>query len=110
MKSIDRRKLEAGEFVTNNGRVLRTINILRYKYNRLKSVESVLKEEGIDNGDFLDSVNFLSEEGYIHLRHIATPHDTMSLSDCDYSMIEAKLTAKGIRLLAGGIDDDMIEV
>lgn len=106
---IDIRKLEAREFIANNGRVLRTINILRYKYNRLKSVENVLRDEGIDNGDFLDSVNFLSQEGYIHLRHITT-HETVSLSDCDYSLTEANLTGKGIRLLAGGINDDMVEV
>ena len=54
MSNLEKRALRAGSFVHNNGKVLRTVNILRLKYN--------------------------------------------------------KLTGKGIRLLAGGIEDDMIEV
>lgn len=33
-----------------------------------------------------------------------------SLSDCHYETLEGRLTGKGIRLLAGGIEDTMIEV
>lgn len=107
--SLEKRKLSAGNFIKNNGAVLRTINILRYKYNKLTGVGSVLEGNGIEEDEFLDSVNFLTEEGYIHLRDIATKSVAL-LADSDYKTLEAKVTAKGIRLLAGGIDDTMIEV
>ncbi len=103
------KKLRAGNFKKNNGLVLRTINILRYKYNKLSGVQSVLENNGVAEDEFLDAVNFLSEEGYIHLREIAGK-EPAALSDSDYNTLEAKVTSKGIRLLAGGIDDNMIEV
>ena len=107
--SLEKRKLSAGNFIENNGAVLRTINILRYKYNKLTGVQNVLEGSGIQEDEFLDSVNFLTEENYIHLRDIASKQPT-TLADTDYRLLEAKVTAKGIRLLAGGIDDTMIEV
>ncbi len=109
MSNLDKHALRAGNFAHNNGAVLRTVNILRFKYNKLRGVQSVLEDDGIDKDEFLDSINFLAEEGYIHLRQIATKDDA-SLADSDYSVLEAKLTGKGIRLLAGGCSDDMIEV
>ncbi len=109
MSGIDKSALQAGNFVRNNGKVLRIVNILRYKYNKLSGVQSVLKDDGIAEDEFLDSINFLAEEGYIHLRHISTKENA-TLADSDYTSLEAKLTGKGIRLLAGGVQDDMIEV
>lgn len=109
MTNNEKQRLKAGDFVRNNGRVLRTINILRIKYNKLTGTKNVLRNDGIDGDEFLDSTNFLAEEGYIHLRHIATK-EAATLADCDYTTLEAKLTGKGIRLLAGGIEDNMIEV
>lgn len=109
MNNFDKQKLKAGNFVRNNGKVLRTVNILRFKYNKLTGVESVLEDDGIAEDEFLDCINFLAEEGYIHLRGISTK-DTATLADSDYTTLEAKLTGKGIRLLAGGCGDDMIEV
>lgn len=109
-KSLKQR-LDAVNFISNNGRVLRTINILRYQYNELKSVQAVLEEEGIETWEFLDCVNYLTEEGYIRLREITSKNPVQELSqDVKYKTLEAKLTAKGIRLLAGGIKDDLVEV
>lgn len=109
MSNNDKQRLKAGNFVRNNGRVLRTINILRHKYNKLSGIQSVLEEDGISEDEFLDAVNFLALEDYIHLRDVATKNDA-SLADCQYETMEARLTGKGIRLLAGGIEDTMIEV
>lgn len=109
MAAIDRRSLNAGNFIANNGLVLRTVNILRHKYNKLVGVQHVLVENGVSEDEFLDSINFLSDEEYIHLRHVQT-HQDAALADIDYRQMEAKLTSKGIRLLAGGINDEMIEV
>ena len=81
MSNEERARLRAGNFVHNNGLVLRIINILRYKYNRLTGVKDVVAGHGVSEDEYLDSVNFLAEEGSIHLR-----------------------------LLSGGIRDNQIEV
>ena len=110
-KDILKKRLEAANFISNNGRVLRTINVLRYKYSELKSVESVVAMDGVEKGGFLDCVNYLTEERYIRLRDIATKNEVLELSqDVNYRNLEAKLTSKGIKLLARGIIDDMVEV
>ena len=108
-RETEKRQLRAGNFMMNNGRVLSTINLLREKYNALRSVEKAVSYEGIEKQEFVDSVNFLAEEGYIHLRDIKT-HADASLADCDYQTMEAKVTGKGIRLLGGGISDNMVDL
>ena len=95
--------IRAGNFKENNGSVMRTINMLRTQYHRLKSVEYALPN--ITKGEISDSVNYLYEAGYIHLRDIVT-----KLADSDFDDLEAKLTAKGISLLAGGINDPCIKL
>lgn len=108
-RETEKRRLRAGNFMMNNGRVLSTINLLREKYNDLRSVGKAVGYEGIDKQEFIDSVNFLSEEGYIHLRDVKT-HETGNLADFDYQTLEAKVTGKGIRLLGGGISDNMVDL
>ena len=36
------RRISAGNFVENNGSVLRTVNLLKTKYNKLKSIQYAL--------------------------------------------------------------------
>ena len=72
-------------------------------------MEKAVSYEGIEKQEFVDSVNFLAEEGYIYLRDIKTREDA-SLADCDYQTLEAKVTGKGIRLLGGGISDNMVDL
>ena len=48
-----KQKLYAQNFKSNNGLVLRTINILRYQYHKLSDIEKVLEDEGIENGNLL---------------------------------------------------------
>ena len=99
--------IRAGNFKENNGSVMRTINMLRTQYHRLKSVEYALPN--ITKGEISESVNYLYEAGYIHLRDIVTKELT-TLADSDFDDLEAKLTAKGISLLAGGINDPCIKL
>ena len=108
-KETEKRQLRAGNFMMNNGRVLLTINLLREKYNELRSVCKAVSYEGIERQEFVDSVNFLSEEGYIHLRDMRTKEDA-SLADSDYQCLEARVTGKGIRLLGGGLSDNMVDL
>ena len=51
MTSNEKQRLKAGNFVRNNGRVLRTINILRHKYNKLSGIQNVLEDDGISQMD-----------------------------------------------------------
>ena len=95
--------------MVNNGRVLMTINLLREKYNALRSVEKGLKAEGLERQEFIDSVNFLHEEGYIYLRDMES-REPANLADVEYQTLEAKVTGKGIRLLGGGITDEMVDL
>lgn len=100
-------KMRAGRFIKNNGRVLRTINLLRYKYEKLEEVKYAL--EDMPENEYLDSLNYLSEAGYIQMRRV-TSKQIAEIADVDYIHLEAKLTEKGIRLLAGKLEDDLIEV
>ncbi len=100
-------KMRAGRFIKNNGRVLRTINLLRYKYEKLEEVKYALDD--MPENEYLDSLNYLSEAGYIQMRRV-TSKQIAEIADVDYIQLEAKLTEKGIRLLAGKLQDDLIEV
>lgn len=101
------RRLRAGNFIANNGRVMRDINLLRHKHIDLRSVRRV--EQDLCEQEFLDCINFLSQEGYIALRRIDT-HEAVRLSDADYADMEAMVTGKGIRLLGGALQDEMVDV
>lgn len=108
-REAEKRRLRAENFILNNGRVLSTINLLREKYSPLRSVEKAVRYEGIEKQDMIDSVNFLAEEGYIRLRNISTGEEA-ALADFEYQTLEAKVTGKGIRLLGGGISDNMVDL
>lgn len=105
-KSTLNKRISAGNFVENNGSVLRAVNILKTKFNRLKDIKYALN---IDKNDIENSINYLYEAEYLHLRTVDSHADT-SLADNDFDDIEAKLTAKGIQLLAGVIEDECVEV
>lgn len=100
------KRISAGNFVENNGSVLRAVNILKTKFNRLKDIKYALN---IEKNDIENSINYLHEAGYLHLRNIENKQSS-SLADADFDMLEGKLTAKGIQLLAGVIQDECVEV
>ncbi len=103
------KKIHAGNFIYNNGAVLRALNILEHRFHRLRSIAIVLKSGGVAEDELIESLNFLNDEGYVALRLIETK-DTTTLADAEFDDIEAKLTARGKRVMLGGINDDMIEV
>lgn len=57
----------------------------------------------------MDCVNYLTEAEYIRLRVIGTDRQS-TLADSDFSDMEAKLTAKGIRLINGVEADPCIDL
>lgn len=100
------KKARAANFIENNGKVLRGINMIRIDFNKLSSIRTAL---GIDDDEFADSVNYLIEANFIRIRHCDT-HKPVELADYGMDEIEGKLTQKGIQLLAGAIEDPCITV
>ena len=99
--------IKAGRFVKNNGAVLRNINLMHHKYLKLSDIRYIL--EDMPENEYTDSINYLSESGYIALRHIRTKAP-VNISDVDYCDIESKLTPKGISLLVGKINDELVSI
>ncbi len=113
MKGFDKEKLKkellASNFKENNGLILLSLNILQTKYTKLISLYSVFKTRNLGEDDFVESINFLAEEEYIYLRDIDTKNKS-SLDSSFYKDLESKLSSKGLRLLNGGLSDNMVEV
>lgn len=82
-------------FSSNNGRVLRWINAQRQLYTPLKSITSDLRADGINAKETCKSIGYLSAKGYI------------SVSKNGQAV---RITAQGIRLLAGIIEDNEVTV
>lgn len=100
------KKARAANFIENNGKVLRGINMLRIDFNKLSSIRNALC---IDKDEYADSINYLIESGYIRIRECCT-HKDVELADYPLDEIEGKLTAKGIQLLAGAVTDPCIAI
>ena len=95
-------------FVNRNGVVLKGINLLREKYVQLSELKYAL-EPTLTEQELRDSVNYLSESGYINMRNIRSKQPT-TLADCDFYEIEAKVSADGIKIIACVKSDECIEV
>lgn len=99
--------IAAGRFVTNNGIVLRNINLMHHQYLKLSDIKYVLTT--MPENEYIDSINYLSMSGYIKLRHIKTKQPA-DIADVDYTEIESKLTQKGINLLLGYSTDELVSL
>lgn len=102
------RQIKAAKFVENNGKVIRAINLLKHKYIKLSDVYYAMEGE-MSEDEYLESINFLSEAGYINLRVIRTD-EPADLDKYDYTSLKAKLSHNGIRLLKGEIIDKSVRV
>ena len=107
-KNSIEQKIRQERFVKNNGKVLRTINMYRDKFMALSDLRFAL-EPNLSAAEIIDCVNYLSESNFIRLRKRYTHEDTI-LADTDFDEIEAKLSADGIKLLAGRKTDECIEI
>lgn len=92
----------------NNGMVLKGVNMLRTKYVTLMELKYAL-EPAMTEAEFRDSVNYLSESGYINMRNIHDKQPT-TLADCNFEDIEAKVSADGIKIIACVKSDECIDV
>lgn len=100
------KRARAAEFIENNGKILRGINMLKIPYNNLAQICTAMR---FDKSDYAGSVNYLIESGYIRIRHVDTKKP-VELADYPMDELEGKVTQKGIQLLAGVIDDPCIDI
>jgi hypothetical protein len=101
------RRIDAGDFAQNNGKVLRTINILAGKDIKLKSLQ--FAQPGIKSGELAESLYYLQEAEYIKARNIYNKENA-DVADCDYDDTEVRLTAKGLRLLKSYTTDPAVSI
>ena len=101
------RDMKQARFRNNNAAVLRALNLLRIRYERLTDVKYALNN--MEEQEFLDCINYLQEAGHVQLRRIRTKEKAL-LADWDYKELEGKLTHKGIKILSGDEIDNSIGV
>lgn len=101
-------QLRKNKFIKSNGAVIRAINLLRTEYVNLVDVTAALEPQ-ITEGEALDSLNYLLEGGYIRLVKIRSEQAVNCIGD-DYTQLAGKLTAKGIQLVNGAIEDPCIDL
>lgn len=88
--------------------MIRAINLLRTDYVNLVDVTAALEPQITEN-EALDSLNYLLEGGYIRLVKIRSEQAVECIGD-DYTQLAGKLTAKGIQLVNGAIEDPCIDL
>ncbi len=105
------KQIRADAFPRNNGSVLTCINLLnRHGFSPLEKVRLGVENWGIEKADFLDSIHFLKQSGYIETRTIDGKVPGVDLADYDYQEIEVRASAQGIRLMQGSIADECVKV
>lgn len=109
MKSKEmQERIRQKKFFRNNGIVLKGINLLRTQYVKLSELRYAL-EPTMTESELRDSINYLSESGYINMRNIGNKQAT-TVADCDFEDIEAKASADGIKIIACVKSDECIDV
>lgn len=102
------RRMQQKTFFKNNGMVLKAVNLLRDKYVSLSDVCYAL-HPSMNEAEFRDAVNYLTESGYIRLRK-AGSKESSTLADTEMQKLEAKVTAEGIQIIACVRTDVCIDV
>lgn len=104
-----RKKIEQSDFAKNNGRVLRTINILSGKFINVDSVCDALKDN-MSIGEFDECLIYLYKGVYVEVREIYTHRIINDFAKYSYKEMEVSLTQKGIKLARGFITDEAVEI
>lgn len=100
------RRIEAGAFAENNGRVLRTVNILQGSDIRLHSLRYALAD--LSPGALRESLFYLQDAGYLRAEDGAA-HRRADVSQADETTV-LRLTAKGMQLLKGYAGDPAVHI
>jgi len=100
-------KIDQGNFRHINGTILRTLNVIAESRCRLSSLEYSLRND--DHDSFINSIKYLNLSGYIELVDCNTKK-AKDFYDGKFEDVAIALTAKGIRVLSGALEDDCVEV
>lgn len=101
------RKIDTGNLLHINGKILRTLNVISESRCRLSSLEYSFGY--IEHDSFVNSVRYLNMSGYVELKDCWTKK-TISFKESKFDDTEISLTAKGIRVLCGVLEDECVEV
>ena len=104
-----RKKLEQENFSKNNGRIVRTINVLSGKFISLDAVCSALMEY-MNEGEFEQGIIYLHKACYIEIRMKYTHKILDDFEKHSYSELECSLTQKGIKLARGFVEDEAVDM
>ena len=105
------KRIRADAFPKNNGSVLSCINLLnRSGFSPLEQVRMGVENWGIEKAEFLDSIHFLQQAGYIEARTIEGKSLDADLADHEYQELEVRASEKGIRLMQGSLSDECVKV
>ena len=102
-----RQKIENGNFIENNGRILQMLNVLSGEFKKLTELKYVLSD--MEEYEIVKSIDYLYESGYIKLRNFETKQSA-ELSDTSFNLLAAKLTNTGIQVLVGKKSDACINL
>lgn len=102
-----RQKIENGNFIENNGRILKMLNVMSGGYKKLTELKYVLVD--VEEYEIVKSVDYLYESGYIKLRNTETKQ-AAEPSDTSFRLLAAKLTNTGVQVLVGKRDDACISL
>ncbi len=102
-------RIRQKKFFHNNGIVLKGIYMLPGKYVRLTELKYAFCETTMSEQELIESINYLSESGYINMRKNHSEKNT-TLADCEFNEIEAKVSALGIKIVTCARTDECIKV
>ena len=102
-----KQKIENGNFIENNGRILRMLDIMSGEFKKLTELKYVLSD--MEEHEITKSIDYLYESGYIKLRNIDTKQPA-ALADTSFKLLAAKLTNTGIQVLVNAKKDAWISL
>ena len=103
-------EMEQSDFAKNNGKIMRTLNVLAPSYHNLSSIQRILKDDGIGEGQYAACLDFLALEGDMLQRTVLDHVRCVDFAVLILTEVEAKLSGKGMRVLEKDVKDAMIEV
>lgn len=104
-----KKKIIQSDFSKNNGRIIRTVNLLSGKYINLHTAFMAL-EEYMDMGKFKSSIDYLYRSCYIEIRVENTKKIISDMDRYTLKEMEMTLTQKGIKIAMGYIEDEAVEI
>jgi len=100
--------IKNSSFFHMNGTILRTLNVIEDSRCGLSSLEFVFRQT-TNHNSFIESIRYLYESGYIRLMD-CNSGNSVDLKENRFKDTETALTAKGIQVLRGIIEDNCIDV